>query len=403
MNTTALIKLSLLLLIILFLFSPYQVNSQVKHKRIIHPLTGTVSLSLGSGITIPFTDYNNSPVGYIWKGSASYYFSTYTNNFVAIKVFGGMGLLKGDDTNKDISIYNTPISFFGAGVSYGYRIEEKLFPYLFAGLSYLHFDPEDMNGNKMPSNESGAYSNNAVNLNFELGLQYLITEKTTLDLFFGIANNINDWLDDEVKGRNNDIFYTFMFGLSYHLAADNDNDFDGVGDSQDSCPDTQEGITVDEFGCPIDTDRDNIPDDLDICPQSPPGVIVDANGCPYDTDSDGVPDYLDRCPGTIPGLRVNGYGCPMDADLDGVPDYLDRCQWTPKGILVDSLGCPLDTDHDSIPDYLDKCPDTPENIHVDSLGCPIDSDSDGVPDYLDRCPDTPLNSKVTSAGCVYNF
>ena len=276
-------------------------------------------------------------------------------------------------------------------------------PSLFAGLSYLHFDPEDKNGNKMPNNELEIYSNNDVNLNFELGLQYLLTEKITLDINAGIVLNFNDWLDDSAKGNNNDIFYTLMLGVSYYLMADEDSDNDGVANSKDICQDTQEGVTVDEFGCPIDTDRDNIPDYLDRCPNTPPTVVVDLHGCPIDSDLDGVPDFLDRCPRTIHGLRVNIYGCPIDSDRDRVPDYLDRCPGTPQGVAVDSSGCPFDTDRDLIPDYIDKCPDTPDTIQVDSLGCPVDSDKDGVADYLDKCPETPPDTKVTSDGCLDDF
>ncbi len=402
MKTPAIRKLSSLLVFFLILFIPCQINSQIKDIKIIHPLMGTVSLSLASGITIPFTDYANSRQGFIWKGAAGYYFTTYTNNFVAM-VFGGTGFLKGKDRNKANTEFNTPISLFGAGINYGYQIEESFFPSLFAGLSYIHFDPEDSTGNKMPNNELDIYSNNEVNLNFDLGLQYLITEKITLDVNAGVVLNINDWLDDTVKGKNNDIFYTLLLGVSYYLMADEDSDNDGVANSKDLCQDTQERVTVDEFGCPIDTDRDKVPDYLDRCPNTPPAVVVDLYGCPIDSDLDGVPDFLDRCPGTIQGLRVNRYGCPIDSDRDRVPDYLDRCLETPQGVAVDSTGCPLDSDGDLIPDYLDRCPDTPNNLRVDEFGCPSDTDNDGVPNYLDKCPNTAPNKKVTADGCLDNF
>jgi len=52
MNTLALKKLSLLLVFFLTLFVTSQINSQIKDIKIIHPLMGTISLSLGSGIAI---------------------------------------------------------------------------------------------------------------------------------------------------------------------------------------------------------------------------------------------------------------------------------------------------------------------------------------------------------------
>lgn len=403
MNTPALKKLSFLLVFFLTLFVTSQINSQVKDIKIIHPLMGTISLSLGSGIAIPFTDYNSSQTGFIWKGTAGYYFRTYTNHFVAVKVFGGTGILKGKDKNKDITEFNTPISFFGAGVNYGYRIGDNFFPSLFAGLSYLHFNPMDKNRNEMPNNKLDVYGNNDVNVNFEFGLQYLITDQITLDINVGAAINFNDWLDDVETGKNNDIFYTFMFGISYYLTADKDTDNDGVVDTKDSCPGTPGNVKVDEFGCAIDSDHDNVPDFIDACPNTPSQVKVDNDGCPIDSDEDGVPDYLDSCPGTNKGLEVNIYGCPIDLDRDGIPDYRDSCPYTPYGAVVDSSGCPVDTDNDSIPDYLDSCPNTPDSLEVNSFGCPVDSDEDGVPDYLDKCPNTPPNTKVTIDGCIDDF
>ncbi|MBN2398563.1 MAG: thrombospondin type 3 repeat-containing protein, partial [Deltaproteobacteria bacterium] len=121
-----------------------------------------------------------------------------------------------------------------------------------------------------------------------------------------------------------------------------------------------------------DSDGDGVPNDTDECPDTPEGVKVDERGCPLDSDGDGVPDYLDKCPGTPKGIEVDCDGCPPDSDGDGVPDYLDRCPGTPTGVKVDEWGCPLDTDGDGVPDHLDKCPGTPKGVKVDEWGCPLD-------------------------------
>lgn len=373
MGTSIFKKLTLLVIIYSFIFISCNLNAQINAKRIIHPLMGSISLSFVSGVTIPYTDYDNSNIGFIWKGSASYYFNTYSNHFVAIKIFGGKGTLKGKDKNKDNIEFNTPISFFGTGINYGYRISEKFFPSLFTGLSYLHFNPEDKSGSDLPSNKSGAYSNNDISLNFELGFQYLLTDQITLDLNAGITLNFNDHLDDLKSGNENDMFFTFMFGINYLLTSDKDDDNDGVENSKDICPDTKNNVKVDEFGCPLDSDHDKIP------------------------------DYLDKCPQTPARVKVNSLGCPIDTDLDGVPDFMDKCANTPQGIEVNYLGCPFDSDYDGIPDYLDECTNTPPGVTVNKSGCPIDSDGDLVPDYLDKCPDTPYDSKVTSDGCLDEF
>ncbi len=402
MSNNSYLKKTAYILFLIFLF----VNiafSQNENKKIIHPLTGAVTLSAETGATFSYTDYANTKSGFIWRGSVEYYLPTYTNHLVAIKLFGGTGNLRGNDERKVPTEFKTDIGFFGSGITYGYRIGEKLFPTIFAGLSYLSFDPKDDKGNQLPNNVADKYNKNDVNLNVEIGIKYLITNVLTFNMSFGSVFNFNDWLDDLEKGEKDDIFYTLMAGLTFNLIPGGDSDNDGVKDSEDLCPDTPEGIEVDLLGCPSDEDRDGIADYLDKCPNTPARVRVDANGCPLDSDRDGIPDYLDRCPNTPPEVKINRYGCPLDSDGDSVPDYLDKCPKTPGGIRVDSLGCPVDLDKDRVPDYLDKCPNTPTGILVDNTGCPLDSDRDGVADYLDKCPNTPLGIPVTMDGCSDEF
>ncbi len=150
----------------------------------------------------------------------------------------------------------------------------------------------------------------------------------------------------------------------------------------------------------IDNDNDGVLDEFDECPNTPQGIAVDERGCPLDSDGDGVPDYQDKCPFTPEGIAVDREGCPLDSDGDGVPDYLDKCPNTPKGTAVYSDGCPLDTDEDGVPDYLDKCPDTPMGVAVNDEGCPYDADRDGVPDNIDQCPNTPEGAEVDERGCM---
>ncbi|NNG26316.1 MAG: OmpA family protein [Ignavibacteriaceae bacterium] len=400
-NNSNLIKIAFMLFLVLFLANI--TYSQNETKKIIHPLMGALTLSAEAGATFTYTDYTNTKNGFIWRGSAEYYLPTFTNHLVAIKIFGGTGNLQGDDERVNLPDFKTDIGFFGSGITYGYRIGEKIFPTIFAGLSYLSFDPKDVNGNPLPNNAAELYSKNDINLNAEIGLKYLITNELTFNLNFGTTFNFNDWLDDLETGDRKDIFYTFMAGLTLNLIPRKDSDNDGVEDSEDLCPDTPDGIEVDVLGCPIDEDRDGVADYNDKCPNTPARVRVDAKGCPLDSDRDGVSDYLDRCPNTPPGVKINRFGCPLDSDGDRVPDYWDKCPKTPRGIRVDSLGCPVDLDKDRVPDYLDKCPNTPHGILVDNTGCPLDSDRDGVADYLDKCPNTPLGIQVTIDGCSDEF
>lgn len=58
-----------------------------------------------------------------------------------------------------------------------------------------------------------------------------------------------------------------------------DSDGDGVIDSADTCPDTEQGKQVDANGCPIDPDGDGVVGSADLCPDSPYGEPVDTTGC----------------------------------------------------------------------------------------------------------------------------
>ena len=61
-----------------------------------------------------------------------------------------------------------------------------------------------------------------------------------------------------------------------------DTDNDGVPDTYDNCPETEQGVEVNAFGCALyqlDTDGDGVTDDLDICPNTSEGTQVNAQGC----------------------------------------------------------------------------------------------------------------------------
>lgn len=59
-----------------------------------------------------------------------------------------------------------------------------------------------------------------------------------------------------------------------------------------------------------------------------------------DEDGDGVADRDDKCPNTPEGITVNERGCELDSDNDGVVDSKDKCPDTSKEFVVDGYGCP---------------------------------------------------------------
>jgi len=357
---------SILLIVLLFCYSVYP---QTSKKQRYNPFSGTVVLSVEGGTTLASTDYSGLGVDYLGRLSIEYFFPAWIQSGFGLRVFGNAGFLSGSDSSLDPEEFRTNISTIGAGVIFNLSINDVAFPYLFAGIASLSFNPKGEGGVKLPNNEAGVYETTEVNYLGELGVRFPVTENLSLNVSGGVQISPNDYLDDKAIGVGNDMFFTAMGGISYSFLTEFDTDGDGVIDSKDMCDDTPAGVKVDEFGCPFDSDRDGVADYLDECPGTPSGAAVDKQGCPLDSDNDGVPDYTDLCPNTPKDVEVDDYGCPFDSDGDGVPDNLDRCPDTPYDVEVDKYGCPLDEDLDGVPDHLDQCPGTLPGVQVDEKGC----------------------------------
>ncbi len=359
-----------LFLIIIFALSTFIIPQSSK-KKVFHPFTGTMVLSLEGGATYGLLDYKDFAIDFLGRGSLEYYLPMYSKSAFGIRLTGGAGYLKGKDKLLVPVETRTDLTYTGLSLVYLLSLGEVVFPYFSAGASYLWFNPKGDNGEFLPNNVLGKYKKNELIINGELGFRFLLTDNLTLNLSGSANVGRTDYLEDYVSGTGGDLYLAGLVGLSFAFFGDADSDNDGVVDSKDMCPETPRGVKVDLFGCPIDSDKDGIPDYKDDCPDTPEGVKVDKKGCPIDTDNDKVPDYLDICPNTPKGVMVDEFGCPKDSDNDGIPDYIDKCPNTPIGVMVDKDGCPLDTDKDGVPDYIDKCPNTPRGTEVDANGCPI--------------------------------
>lgn len=196
------------------------------------------------------------------------------------------------------------------GAIYHLLPEERLVPYLAAGVGGLLID------------ESDADSDLFLQLNYGAGIKYFINENMALN------TEIRHML--ATSGEPNNVMYGA--GLVFYFGGDEpapvpapapvvmaplDSDGDGVTDELDQCPHTLAGVRVDSKGCPLDSDGDGVFDSFDKCPTTPRGVAVDAQGCalPIDSDGDGVMDNADRCPNSAPGAHVDEYGCQLALTL----------------------------------------------------------------------------------------
>jgi OOP family OmpA-OmpF porin len=333
--------------------------AQVAGVNNLNPLSGKWIATVEGGASFAETDFRKSAVSIYSRIMGEYFFETQNPGIFGLRAFGGFGFLQGSGgvanfldpvTGLEIDKFKSTIAILGAGINYTWAATDEIFPYAYLGASYLFFDPRDKNGDRLPNNELKKYSRQEPSLQGELGIRFLVDENISLNLN-GAVNYVNiDKLDDIKTGRDNDIFFTFLGGVSFSFGGVKDSDKDGISDESDVCSETPQGVKVDEFGCPLDT------------------------------DADGVPDYLDRCQQTRSNIIVDADGCPLDSDLDGIPDYTDQCVNTPQIVPVDARGCPFDKDDDGVPDYKDKCPDTPSGIEVDKFGCPLKSQEKVLPE-----------------------
>ncbi len=365
-------------------------------------------VSLESGLSYGFTDYSTSHLQPLIRGSIEYYPIIINNARIGLSVFGGGIRISQSDNRLSFAsndypfLRQMPVDTYtdmiqlGGSVNLGYALGESLIPYIGVGGAYINFSPKNSNGKILEFNSKNIYNKNIFSFVVEGGVKFRITDRFSLNAAISYYPTNTDYLDDISSSKKNDSFLSGILGISYAFIGRSDSDGDGISDNDDLCPNTPEGVIVDEFGCPIDSDKDGVPDYLDKCPDTPNGVTIDKFGCPIDSDQDGVPDYLDKCPDTPTGMAVDANGCPPDEDGDGVPDYKDKCPNTPYGVAVDKLGCPLDSDKDGVPDYKDKCPGTPLNTKVDSNGCPIAvTQEDTFYQFVLRGDDTFINNSAT--------
>ncbi|MBD3410561.1 MAG: OmpA family protein [Ignavibacteriales bacterium] len=339
--------------------------------RVYHPFTASLALGVEGGATFGSIDYAQPTLDYAGKATLEYFFPFYSKSAFGIRLFGKAGYLAGEDDEKNPTTFRTDLVSGGIGVVYAVSIAEVVFPYVFAGGSYLMFDPKTGDREPMPRNAAEGYKREEGNYEAEAGVRIVLAKNLTLNLDVSMKFSPHDNLDDVEDRLDADRVTTYWAGLSYAFFGELDSDKDGVVDSKDLCENTPIWLEVNERGCPKDDDVDGVPNYIDIGPDTPYGVAVDSLGRPLDDDGDGVPNYIDICDATPPEATVDEFGCPLDDDADGVPNYRDQCPDTKQGVPVDAAGCMLDEDNDGVPDNIDQCPGTLENMFVDDRGCAV--------------------------------
>jgi len=187
-----------------------------------------------------------------------YYFPSRSVHAFGIRLIGGGGFLSGEVFSNEIVYppapdnFRTGFLFLGGGFVYAIRLGNGV-PYASATIAYTTFDPGDGSGNQLPNNQFSNYNKNTITYSGETGVRFPFGDMWSLNVGVNINFSNTDYLDDIKAGNNNDAFIGFFTGVSFYLgkSIDKDNDNDGVDDDIDLCPDTPEGVEVDEFGCGV--------------------------------------------------------------------------------------------------------------------------------------------------------
>lgn len=157
-------------------------------------------------------------------------------------------------------------------------------------------------------NLSGTYTQYALAIPFEVGLDFTISNRTSMRLSYGYHYTFTDNIDNVNKNNN-------IYGIT------NSRGMDGIGLTSIS-------LHLDLFSDPKmlrlnrlllelgefdydligDEDGDDVFDINDRCLNTPKDVPVDSVGCPFDEDGDGVPDHRDKDNFSQPGSIVDQYG-----------------------------------------------------------------------------------------------
>lgn len=338
------------LLIVILLLTSINIAQPRKTQR-DHMFSRTMVITIEGGFTRGFTDYDDPVLDLNARAMLEYFLPATSSSVFGIRGFAGTGYLKGKDYNITPNRFKTDLIYGGGGLVYSLSINDVVFPYLFAGASYLYYNPKGPDNEPLPNNLAGVFSQNTINYNGELGLRVLLARDLSFNLSTTAFIGTEDYLDDVLAGNENDFFFTVNAGLSFSFFGRTDSDGDGIYDSDDQCPDEPEDFDnfQDNDGCPdIDDDEDGIVDRLDKCKHQKEDFdgFEDEDGCPdVDNDKDGILDADDKCPNQVEDF--DGYqdsdGCPdNDNDGDGILDKNDGCPGEPetRNGYEDEDGCP---------------------------------------------------------------
>ena len=287
---------------------------------------------------------------------------------------------------------STPLIFWSASGTWNLLPDEKIVPYLTAGLGLAAFTPRNADqGSELPNSITDSiFSSPTLLFLLGGGAEWYIDTDLALTGELRLNLAASDYLDDYDDGGLGDAFITLSLGASYYIVGELDCDEDGLSDRE------EERIGTDP--CLLDTDGDRLDDIVEIRQHGTDPLKEDSDGDglgdadeiertgtdPLRADSDG--DRLDD------GAEINEHKTdPINADSDGdrLGDGEEVLERKTNPLVADSDGDGLDdgtevrdqsTDPNNPDTDGDDLGDGPEVLEHRSNPLQADSDSDSLRD-----------------------
>ena len=196
--------------------------------------------------------------------------------------------------NSGDNSFETDLNSIGFNLDYTFNnilSNSKLSPFTTIGAQWMYFRT-----NNLPQ-ESG------INLPVGLGISLDVSERIRFDVGMNYHLSFAD-IDHAPGLSNNDNFTVVNFTLHYDLFTQKPDEYNDYDESHYRKVNFK-AMEVE------DNDGDGIADIIDNCPNTPNGVKVNEFGCAFDDDNDGVPNYLDQELNTKIGAVVNERGIQL--------------------------------------------------------------------------------------------
>jgi outer membrane protein OmpA-like peptidoglycan-associated protein len=222
------------------------------------------------GLISGLTDVENFDDGPYGRLFARYY----PSKAVGFDLGLGMGTLKSHDATRT---FRTNIYPLDLRLLLQPQLEGDFKPYIFAGAGLTYFDPQDEQGEQLPRNAAGEYSNTTTFIPVGVGGEYFLNPNFAFGVQVLYSFVGSDNLDDIAEGSNDRFWGAMITAFGFLYDQNPDPDGDGL------YTDEERRIGTDPFN--PDTDGDGLKDGEEVKTHKTDPLNPDTDG---DKLSDGA-------------------------------------------------------------------------------------------------------------------